>query len=71
MLKIRLRRQAKYRIAFLVLMIAVYVLGFHLLPEQLTNTREALSLAVVTALYFVLLPVLYWYWIIKIGAQKP
>ncbi|MFB2654091.1 hypothetical protein [Shewanella seohaensis] len=71
MLKIRLRRQAKYRIAFLVLMIAVYVLGFHLLPEQLTSTREALSLAVVTALYFVLLPVLYWYWIIKIGAQKP
>ncbi|MFG0457658.1 hypothetical protein [Shewanella mangrovisoli] len=71
MLKIRLRRQVKYRIAFLLLMIAVYVLGFHLLPEQLTNTREALSLAVVTALYFVLLPVLYWYWIIKIGAQKP
>lgn len=71
MLKIRLRRQVKYRIAFLVLMIAVYVLGFHLLPEQLTNTREALFLAVVTALYFVLLPVLYWYWIIKIGAQKP
>ena len=71
MLKIRLRRQAKYRIAFLVLMIAVYVLGFHLLPEQLTSTREALSLAVVTALYFVLLPVLYWFWIIKIGAQKP
>ncbi|ABI37557.1 conserved hypothetical protein [Shewanella sp. MR-4] len=71
MLKIQLRRQVKYRIAFLVLMIAVYTLGFHLLPEQLTNTREALSLAVVTALYFVLLPVLYWYWIIKIGAQKP
>ncbi|MDH0447087.1 hypothetical protein [Shewanella sp. GD04112] len=71
MLKIRLRRQVKYRIAFLLLTIAVYVLGFHLLPEQLTNTREALSLAVVTALYFVLLPVLYWYWIIKIGAQKP
>lgn len=71
MLKIRLRRQVKYRIAFLMLMIAVYVLGFHLLPEQLTNTREELSLAVVTALYFVLLPVLYWYWIIKIGAQKP
>ncbi|MDH1468849.1 hypothetical protein [Shewanella sp. GD03713] len=71
MLKIRLRRQVQYRIAFLVLMIAVYVLGFHLLPEQLTNTREALSLAVVTALYFVLLPVLYWYWIIRIGAQKP
>lgn len=71
MLKIRLRRQVKYRIAFLLLMIAVYILGFHLLPEQLTNTREALSLAVVTALYFVLLPVLYWYWIIKIGAQKP
>ncbi|MFB2662209.1 hypothetical protein [Shewanella mangrovisoli] len=71
MLKIRLRRQVKYRIAFLLLTIAVYVLGFHLLPEQLTNTREELSLAVVTALYFVLLPVLYWYWIIKIGAQKP
>uniref|UniRef100_Q0HQS2 Uncharacterized protein n=1 Tax=Shewanella sp. (strain MR-7) TaxID=60481 RepID=Q0HQS2_SHESR len=71
MLKIQLRRQVKYRIAFLVLMIAVYVLGFHLLPEQLTNTRGALSLAVVTVLYFVLLPVLYWYWIIKIGAQKP
>ncbi|MFV0595359.1 hypothetical protein [Shewanella sp.] len=71
MLKNRLRRQVKYRIAYLVLMIAVYVLGFQLLPEQLTNTREELSLAVVTALYFVLLPLLYWYWIIKIGVQKP
>ncbi|MEL4282246.1 MULTISPECIES: hypothetical protein [Shewanella] len=71
MLKIRPRRQVKYRIAFLLLTIAVYVLGFQLLPEQLTNTREELSLAIVTALYFVLLPVLYWYWIIKIDAQKP
>lgn len=70
MLKNRLRRQVKYRIAFLVLMIAVYTLGFHLLPAQLTNAREELFLAVVTALYFVLLPLLYWYWIIKIGAQK-
>ncbi|MCT7947478.1 hypothetical protein NE536_19190, partial [Shewanella sp. SP1W3] len=70
MLKIRLRRPAKYRIYFLILMIIVYWLGFNLLPEQLTQTSEQLSLAVVSALYFVLLPLLYWYWIIKIGAQK-
>lgn len=70
MLKIRLRRPAKYRISFLILMIIVYWLGFNLLPEQLTQTSEQLSLALVSALYFVLLPLLYWYWIIKIGAQK-
>lgn len=70
MLKFRLRRPAKYRIYFLILMIIVYWLGFNLLPEQLTQTSEQLSLAVVSALYFVLLPLLYWYWIIKIGAQK-
>ena len=70
MLKIRLRRPAKYRIYFLILMIIVYWLGFNLLPEQLTQTSEQLSLALVSALYFVLLPLLYWYWIIKIGAQK-
>jgi len=51
-------------------MIIVYWLGFNLLPEQLTQTSELLSLALVSALYFVLLPLLYWYWIIKIGAQK-
>lgn len=70
MLKIRLRRQVKYRIAFFILMISVYVLGFNLLPEQITQTSEQLSLVVVSALYFVLLPLLYWCWIIKIGAQK-
>ncbi|MGI2094035.1 hypothetical protein ACRN96_15765 [Shewanella oncorhynchi] len=70
MLKIRLRRPTKYRIYFLILMIIVYWLGFNLLPEQLTQTSEQLSLALVSALYFVLLPLLYWYWIIKIGAQK-
>ncbi|MBW3516066.1 hypothetical protein KO537_15260 [Shewanella sp. NKUCC01_JLK] len=70
MLKIRLRRPAKYRIYFLILMIIVYWLGFNLLPEQLTQTSEQLSLALVSALYFMLLPLLYWYWIIKIGAQK-
>ncbi|MGL5392373.1 MAG: hypothetical protein ACRDA8_13555 [Shewanella sp.] len=70
MLKIRLRRQAKYRLAFLILMISVYVLGSHLLPEQLTSTSEWLSLAGISALYFGLLPLLYWYWVIKIGAQK-
>lgn len=70
MLKIRLRRPAQYRISFLILMIIVYWLGFNLLPEQLTQTSEQLSLALVSALYFMLLPLLYWYWIIKIGAQK-
>lgn len=70
MLKIRLRRPVKYRIAFLILMVTVYFIGFNIVPEQLTQTSEQLLLALVSALYFVLLPLLYWYWIIKIGAQK-
>lgn len=70
MLKIRLRRPVKYRIAFLLLMVTVYWIGLNVMPEQLTQTSEQLSLAVVSALYFVLLPLLYWNWIIKIGAQK-
>ena len=70
MLKIRLRRPVKYRIAFLILMVTVYFIGFNIVPEQLTQTSDQLFLAVVSALYFVLLPLLYWYWVIKIGKQK-
>ena len=70
MLKIRLRRPVKYRIAFLILMVTVYFIGFNIVPEQLTQTSDQLFLAVVSALYFVLLPLLYWYWVIKIGTQK-
>jgi hypothetical protein len=65
-----MRRSVKLRLSFLLTAIASYVLGFNLLPESLSNDTEIAILGVIAAVYFVLLPILYWIWIIKAGKQK-
>ena len=65
-----MRATVKYRLVFLVLMLCSFFLGVQLTPESLTSHADKLTLGIISALYFVLLPLCYWYCIIKMGAQK-
>ncbi|AZG74706.1 hypothetical protein [Shewanella livingstonensis] len=65
-----MRATVKYRLIFLVLMLCCFALGVQLTPESLMSDADKLSLSIISALYFVLLPLCYWYCIIKIGGQK-
>lgn len=65
-----MRRAAKLRLGFLAVAIAVFVAGFNLLPDGL-SAPHAIEFSIAFAfLYFVCLPTLYWYWVIKAGSQK-
>jgi hypothetical protein len=66
-----MRRVVKYRLGFVLVAVLCYWLGFSFLPKQLTNQFEQLQLALFAGLYFILLPLLYWRWIIRLGKQKP
>ncbi|MGX9460893.1 hypothetical protein ACWXWU_06555 [Shewanella sp. A14] len=65
-----MRAKVKYRLVFLALMLCCFIMGVKLTPLSLTTDAEALSLGIISAAYFVLLPLLYWYCVIKIGEQK-
>jgi len=75
-----MRKAVKFRLLFLLVAIVSYVVGSHLLPEQiqvqtlsweLFSTNEAWQrLILVSVWFFVLLPILYWFWVIKAGQQK-
>jgi hypothetical protein len=65
-----MRATVKYRLVFLVLMVCSFVVGVQLTPESLTTDADKLSLGIISARYFMLLPLAYWYCIIKIGSQK-
>ncbi|MGE6569294.1 hypothetical protein ACQKE9_12170 [Shewanella vesiculosa] len=65
-----MRATVKYRLVFLVLMLCSFFLGVQLTPASLTSHADKLTLGIISALYFVLLPLCYWYCIIKMGAQK-
>lgn len=68
-----MRTSAKRRLHFLITAIVVYVLGFQLIPETIDYNDSLLSLApLILAVfgYFLLLPLLYWLWMIKAGKQK-
>lgn len=65
-----MRTPVKFRIAFFAITILTFVLGFNLLPETLDSIHSRYLTALFAAAYFVLIPVLYWLWIIKIGGQK-
>lgn len=51
-------------------MIFSFVIGVNWTPETLANDADKQALYLISALYFVLLPLSYWYCIIKKGAQK-
>ena len=65
-----MRRSIKFRLIFLVSAIICYTLGFQLLPENLDGTNSHLYVLTFSTLYFFILPVIYWYCIIKVGEQK-
>ncbi|GGP67989.1 hypothetical protein [Shewanella saliphila] len=65
-----MRATIKYRLVFLVLMIFSFVIGVNWTPETLASDADKRALYLISALYFVLLPLSYWYCIIKKGAQK-
>ena len=65
-----MRATVKYRLVFVVLMILSFVLGVNWTPETLASDVDKWSLYLISALYFVLLPLSYWYCIINKGAQK-
>ncbi|GGP87448.1 hypothetical protein [Shewanella ulleungensis] len=65
-----MRVTVKYRLVFLVLMVLSFVIGVQWTPETLASDTDKRVLYFISALYFVLLPLSYWYCIIKKGAQK-
>ncbi|GGQ09122.1 hypothetical protein [Shewanella litoralis] len=65
-----MRATIKYRLVFLALMIFSFVIGVNWTPDTLANDADKQALYLISALYFVLLPLGYWYCIIKKGAQK-
>jgi hypothetical protein len=65
-----MRATVKYRLVFLVLMVLSFVIGVQWTPESLTSDADKWPLYLICGLYFVLLPLSYWYCIIKMGGQK-
>jgi len=68
-----MRQVVKNRLIFLVIAIITYSLGFQLLPSEFTyrDLNSALPVIVASFGYFVFLPVLHWFLVIKAGKQKP
>lgn len=65
------RTSVKYRLLFLFIAISCYYLGFEFIPET-TNAEFGLyPVIIASVVYFAILPVLYWFFIIKAGKQKP
>jgi len=68
-----MRVVAKKRISFLVIAVAIYILGFQLIPEVFEydgSFASVVSLIIASFGYFILIPILYWSLIIKAGGQK-
>lgn len=65
-----MRRSVKFRLIFLVSAIISYSLGFQFLPESINTTNSQSLLGIFSMLYFLVLPFIYWFCIIKVGEQK-
>lgn len=65
-----MRSKVKFRLIFILFAIISVTLGVHWTPETLTTEVDKLSLGIIAAVYFSLLPLAYWYCIIKVGEQK-
>ncbi len=69
-----MRTAVKTRILFLLIAISTYTLGFNFLPETVNfdgSFQSIQSLAFAVFGYFVFLPIIYWFLIIKANKQKP
>ncbi|MBQ4889397.1 hypothetical protein J8L86_06025 [Shewanella sp. MMG014] len=65
-----MRPVVKYRLIFLALAIVLFTLGVQLTPETLANRSNELTLTLIAIGYFIIIPLTYWYCIIKKGGQK-
>jgi hypothetical protein len=60
----------KFRLGYLATIFLTYLAGFQLIPEQLSTQTDWLVFSVFALSYFLFIPALYWFWVIKIGQQK-
>ncbi|QFU21073.1 hypothetical protein FM038_002195 [Shewanella eurypsychrophilus] len=65
-----MRRSVKFRLIFLLSAIVCYSLGFQFLPQSLEAAYSQILLVGFSTLYFILLPFIYWFCIIKVGEQR-
>ena len=65
-----MRSQVKFRLLFLLLALVCFVVGVNFTPESLSTDNEKWLLGTISGVYFILLPIAYWYCIIKVGQQK-
>jgi len=69
-----MRTVAKKRLYFVITATIVFILGFQFIPEQVPLDQGWLvlwPLMLAVAGYFIAIPLLYWFWVIKAGSQKP
>lgn len=64
-----MRRPIKLRIVFIIMAVICFGVGTQLTPEHLSTSAQQVQLALICASYFVVLPILYWLWIIQAGQQ--
>lgn len=65
-----MRRTLKFRLGYLATLVIVYLAGFQFIPEQLDSTIDFNVFVLFLVSYFIVIPTLYWFWVIKIGNQK-
>lgn len=65
-----MRRPLKFRLGYLAILAISYLAGFQFIPKQLDSTIDFSIFVLFLVSYFVVIPSLYWFWVIKIGKQK-
>lgn len=65
-----MRKSVKYRLLFLFIACVAYYLGFSFIPDTTDSTLGLYPVIVASMVYFALLPLLYWFMVIKAGKQK-
>lgn len=60
----------KFRLLYLLIAIISYTLGFLLIPPSLTSSWGSTPVILASLIYFVFLPILYWFLVIKAGKQN-
>lgn len=65
-----MRTSVTYRLIYLFIVITSYYLGFTFIPETTTTRLGLYPVIVASLIYFAVLPIFYWFMIIKAGKQK-
>lgn len=65
-----MRKAVRFRVFYLLFALATYVLGFTLLPETIGSSFDQILSVGFLIVYFVILPAVFWFCVIKIGEQK-